>query len=303
MATGSSNRPSRASATHGDETGAGREHELGNVTADLVVLTVLPCEYAAVLSCLYAPTLLPGTATTPNTYAWQLGTIDAPRYRAAFRVVVGKGTPTTTFGALAASQAIALFDPRYVAFVGIAGGFARDAQRHGDVAVASVITAYEYGKIDTGGFAPRGDFTYRCNEAIVRATEAIAATGPAWWRDGDHPDGAPRVRTGKIASGDKVIDDPDEALFSAVLARWPDLLAVEMEGAGVAAAVHEVQGHRAVGLLLVRGISDMPHKKAPGMPASTAERDGWKVTAAGNAARVLAHLVATAWPVPPRGNV
>ena len=84
-------------------------------------------------------------------------------------------SPTTTFGALAAIQAIELFDPRYVAFVGVAGGFDRDGQRHGDVAVSSVVTAYEYGKVDTGGFAPRGNFTYRCNDALVHATDAVRA--------------------------------------------------------------------------------------------------------------------------------
>jgi serine/threonine protein kinase/nucleoside phosphorylase len=275
-------------------------YELGRVTADLVVLTVLPEEYGAVLECLHKPELIRGSATAPNTCAWRLGLINAGHYGAPFRIAVGMGTPTTTFGALAASQAIGLFDPRYVAFVGVAGGFDQDGQRHGDVAVSSVVTAYEYGKVDTGGFAPRGNFTYRCNEALVRATDAARATGARWWRDDDNPASPPSVRTGMIASGDKLIDDPDEAFFAAVRAAWPKLLAVEMEGAGVAAAVHEVQGHRAVGFILVRGISDMPHRKASGAPASTQERDGWKVTASRNAARFLAHLIATAWPSPPR---
>jgi serine/threonine protein kinase/nucleoside phosphorylase len=277
-------------------------HELGRVTADVVVLTVLPEEYAAVLACLREPALLRGRATTPNTCAWRLGTIAASHYPAPFRIAVGMGTPTTTFGALAASQGIALFDPRYIAFVGVAGGFDRDDQRHGDVAVSSVVTAYEYGKVDTGGFTVRGNFTYRCNEALVRAADATTATRTRWWDDADNPERPPRARTGMIASGDKVIDDPDETFFAAVQKAWPKLLAVEMEGAGVAAAVHEVQAQRAVGFVLVRGISDMPHRKVPGAAASTAERDHWKTTAARNAARFLAHLVATAWPVPPRAD-
>ena len=52
-------------------------------------------------------------------------------------------------------QAIRLFDPRYIAFLRVAGGFARDGQRHGDVAVSSAVVSYEYGKVDTGGFVPR----------------------------------------------------------------------------------------------------------------------------------------------------
>jgi TonB family protein len=281
-------------------TASRRPYELGRVTADLVVLTVLPEEYEAVLGCLAAPDLLLGSEGAPNTYAWQLGALDAPRYGATFRVVVGMGTPTTMYGALAAMQAIRLFDPRYIAFVGVAGGFVRDGQRHGDVAVSSAVVAYEYGKVDTGGFAPRGDFTYRCDSGLVRAAEAAAST--QWWRE-DETTRPPRVRTGMIASGDKLIDDPEEAFFATVAKMWPKLLAVEMEGAGVGAAAHEAQsqGHRA-GFVLVRGISDMPHTKA-GEDASTGERDSWKRTAARNAARFLAHMVAEAWPERPRGEV
>jgi len=188
------------------------------------------------------------------------------------------GTPTTPYGALAALEAIRRFDPRYIAFVGVAGGLDRDGQRHGDVAVSSAVVAYEYGKVDTGGFAPRGDFTYRCDGGLVRAAKAVA--NARWWREGEDPR-PPRVRTGLIASGDKLIDDPREAFFAAVGKMWPKLLAVEMEGAGVAAAVHEAQsqGHLA-GFVLVRGISDMPHTKAAGEVASTGERDHWKPTAA-----------------------
>jgi hypothetical protein len=167
--------------------------------------------------------------------------------------------------------------------------------------VSSAVVAYEYGKVDTGGFAPRGDFTYRCDDGLVRAAEAVARA--RWWRE-DENTRPPRVRTGMIASGDKLIDDPKEALFAAVAKMWPRLLAVEMEGAGVAAAVHEAQSqrHRA-GFVLVRGISDMPHTKAAGESASTGERDSWKQTAARNAARFLTHLVAEAWPEQPRGEL
>src|SRR4029078_4514362 len=88
--------------------------ELGRVTADLAVLTVLPEEYAAVLSCLREPELLRGTDATPNTCSWRLGTSGAAHYGAPFTVAVGMSTLTPTFAALAAIQAITLFDPRYI---------------------------------------------------------------------------------------------------------------------------------------------------------------------------------------------
>ena len=80
------------------------ELELGQNLADVVILTVLPEEYEAVLACLREPRMLRGNAERPNTYAWQLGTIDSSLYGAAFSVAVGKGTPTTSYGALAAAR-------------------------------------------------------------------------------------------------------------------------------------------------------------------------------------------------------
>jgi nucleoside phosphorylase len=86
-----------------------------------------------------------------------------------------------------------------------------------------------------------------------------------WWREADNPDRRPRTRTGIVASGDKVIDDPDAAFFAAVRKQWPKVLAVEMEGAGVGAAVHDAQAERKpVGFLIVRGISDMPQSATAG---------------------------------------
>jgi formylglycine-generating enzyme required for sulfatase activity/nucleoside phosphorylase len=284
-----------------DEAPSRQALELGQVSADLVILTVLPEEYAAASSCLRDVAALRGTHETPNTYAWRLGSIWSSLHDATFSVAVGKGTQTTNYGALAAKQAIQLFSPSYIVFVGVGGGFDLDGQRHGDVAVSSVVHGYEYGKVDTGGFSPRGDFTYRCDAGLVHAAGAV--TDATWWREADNPDREPRARTGLIASGDKLIDDPDDVFFAAVRKQWPKILAVEMEGAGVGAAVQDAQAERkAVGFLLVRGISDMPHAKAPGEPASTTERDRWKAIAARNAARFLVHLVDKSWPIPPRGS-
>jgi formylglycine-generating enzyme required for sulfatase activity/nucleoside phosphorylase len=275
--------------------------ELGKVAADLVVITVLDEEYDAVVACLTEPRHIRGSARESNLHAWKIGKVWSPLYEAQFRVAVGQSTATTTEGALATTEALRLFAPRYIAFVGVAGGFPIDGQRHSDVAVSSVVWAYEYGKVDTGGFAPRQDFTYRCDAGLVRAVAAVRTA--KWWHDDENPDRPPRVRTGPIASGDKVIDDPNERFFAAVRVAFPKLLAVEMEGAGVAAAIHAAQAKgQSAGFVLVRGISDMPHTKPPGERNSTAERDGWKQAASRNAARFLAHLVAAAWPTPPRGE-
>jgi len=87
------------------------------------------------VSCLRDVAALRGTHEDPNTYAWRLGSI-------------------------------------WSSLHGVGGGFDQDGQRHGDVAVSSVVHGYDDGKVDTGGFSPRGDFTYRCDAGLVQAAGA-----------------------------------------------------------------------------------------------------------------------------------
>ncbi len=267
---------------------------------DVVVLTALPEEFAAVLACLTEPALVPPTAERPNTYSWHVGTIHSTVHDKVYTVIVGKGEATTTYAALGTKAAITLFRPRYVVFVGCAGGFEEGGQHHGDVAVSNNIYAYEYGKVDQG-FQPRPHYHYRVDRGLVRAAEVTAQVDKEWW----HPDDTgmkrpPAARVGDIASGDKVVDDPTDPIFAKVRSLWPKMLAVEMEAAGVAAAIEEALAEGTmVGFLIVRGISDMPHAKGGSEGPSTTERDTWKVTACTNAARFFAALIAHRWPVPP----
>jgi hypothetical protein len=103
-------------------------------------LTVLPEEYAAALSCLTAPALLPGSATAPNSYAWQLGTIDAPHYGTPFKIVVGKGTHVRRTGREGGDRPLPAVLHRVRRHC---RRFNRDQQRQGDVAVSSLVVGYE----------------------------------------------------------------------------------------------------------------------------------------------------------------
>jgi len=72
----------------------------------------------------------------------------------------------------------------------------------------------------------------------------------------------PQVVSSEIASGDQVVDDPTNDFFAQVLKTWPKVNAVEMEGAGVAAAIEQVNS---LGIptrfMMIRGISDLPRAK------------------------------------------
>ncbi|GEM_PF-3890622 len=293
----------------------------GQQPVDVVILTVLEEEYLAVCRQLQKPQLLPGTRTEPNLYAWQAGTVFSKAYNSTYRVVVGMTVKAgNTQSSMAALEAVARWDPRYLFFSGIAGGLmnfqkaAKDPKfkpdiHLGDVVIASMIHGYEYGKIETD-FNPRDDWTYQPDQGLLAMAIAFK-TSPVWRnRIKKSPPRRyrPTILDGQIVSGDKVVDDPSNAFFSAVHKKWPKARAVEMEGAGVGAAINQARDRgRVVGFLMIRGISDLPRppksakllKKWEGS-RGTDERDNWKPYAADVAAAVTVGLIAEGLPVPPR---
>ena len=116
---------------------------------------------------------------------------------------------------------------------------------------------------------------------------------------------APKMIAGPIASGEKVVDLATNPFFQQILKKWPKIIAVEMEGAGVAEAIKELNEHGTarVDYLVIRGISDMPRMEvsgAEGASGQSKERDDWKPYASASAAAFLAGMIREVWPVVPR---
>jgi nucleoside phosphorylase len=293
----------------GDKTDTGPEPitiQPGPRPVDVAFLTILPEEYDAVLACLDSHQPYQATEEVPNQYAWQYGEVKTGGRGQIYRVVVGMaGQAGTASGVLATLETARVFEPRYVVLVGIAGGLKGAAK--GDVVVADTIWGYEYGKID-GGFQPRQNLTFGVDRPLVRLAHVLELECPNEWRTRvkvPSPDSqfASRLLSGPVASGDKVIDQADDSFFAAVITRWPALVAVEMEGAGAANAIHELrEKQKSVGFAMIRGISDVPRSGAPVLDAAsqTTQRDAWKRFAAHSAAAFATTLVRLRWPIPPR---
>jgi nucleoside phosphorylase len=313
--------PQRPTTVHKSATKPSGSKAEQQQPVDIVILTVLKEEYRAVCRQLRGSRTIPGTQTDPNIYAWRIGTVFSKTYDCAYRVVVGMtdkaGNPQSTMAAL---EAVNLWEPRYIFFSGIAGGllnFRKAVQdpnfkpdiRLGDVVIADVIHGYEYGKVGQL-FDPRDDWNYQTDQGLL--TKAIAyQTNPAWRRRiklAPPRKCQPNVLDGQIASGDKVVDDPSNAFFAAVYRKWPKAKAVEMEGAGVGAAVNQARDRgKVVGFLMIRGISDIPRPpksiemfKNWEKERGTQERDNWKPYAAEVAAAYTVGLIAEGLPVPPK---
>jgi nucleoside phosphorylase len=271
--------------------------------ADILIVTVLPEEYSAVVSQLTDARLARGTANAPNTHSWRLGTI-AHAGGGAYRVAVALvGSAGNVNASQAVASSVARWKPRHVLLVGIAGGLSTAGCIVGDVVVATEVYGYEYGKLDAG-FHARPNWTFQVDAALRASAQGFAATNPKW---GEEAAGrSPRVLFGPVASGDKVVDDPSDPLFAEVLRVWPKLHAVEMEGAGAAAAIEYLRtAGTQVGFLMVRGISDTPRE--PGerfaVGAQSGERDANKSRACEVAARFVARWIATEWPIEPSAAV
>jgi nucleoside phosphorylase len=290
-----------------------RRSPRGKETVDIVIVTVLPEEHAAVHHHLEQISPLLPPRGRPNLYAWEFGYIGSDQYQDSYRVALGIiGRAGEGSGLLAVMDAIETFTTDYILLVGIAGGLG--GLRKGDVVVSDYIYGYEYGKVDNG-YHPRPDWTFSADLGLANAARVLSVRKPTWSDDITlmPPAGKarPAIEIGPVASGNKVIDDISDPSFKPVLAHWPKLKAVEMEGLGVAQAIQQAREKGiALNYSMVRGISDLPRntrsKAASTASASassqTQERDQWKKYASEAAAVLTTQIIREAWRQPPRGS-
>jgi nucleoside phosphorylase len=182
--------------------------------------------------------------------------------------------------ALLARDVVALFKPRKVLLVGIAGGLGKEICL-GDIVVSDQVVDYEVGKVTTSGATPRWS-VYR-SDALLRE-RLLAHRDPSWIArvrtarpDGDKS-ARPTIRSGVVLSGNKVIADAKAA--GALAAVWSRASAIEMEAAGIAAALH--QSVDAPGFVMVKVICDR---------ADASKDDSWQDYAADVAAAFVTSFV------------
>ena len=276
--------------------GAASSKEL-DAGVDVAIITTLPQEYHAVLRKLENVRYLIEPDGRPNVYLWATGETRSADPNKSHRLVVAMiGEAGEVPGALATKATIDRWKPRDVLLVGIAGGI-HDSLELGDVVVSSQIWGYEHGHLgsryDTGGV-----FFFTPTPTLLEAARALGAD----WRQrievsAPGPKALSKVVEGKTASGNKVIENANSAFFAESLRLDIFIVAVEMEGAGAAAAVakhHDSGG--TTGFLMIRGISDLVEKKKKGEENRNPQRDQWKKYAADVAASFAVALIESNWP-------
>ena len=300
MKTQSNGKTTQVSNEQSDKLGS-RQMEEVESAIDTVILTVLPEEYQAV--CNLIPNLIPavGLINDPNLLAWKTGYINCNNYGGSYSVAIGMiGRSGTSNSALATIDAIIRWHPRYLFFVGIAGGLG-DLEK-GDIVLADVIYGYEYGKIEKI-FQLRTNWTFNTDQGLLNS--AIAYSFEDTWKknlsNSSLQPGHPKAIIGEIASGDKVVDDPTNPFFANILDKLPRLSAVEMEGAGVGQAIEQshAKGY-SIGFMMIRGISDLPRKqKNKKELRGSQERETWKKIASNVAATFTLGWIQNGLPIKP----
>jgi nucleoside phosphorylase/xanthosine utilization system XapX-like protein len=161
--------------------------------------------------------------------------------------------------ALATKDIIQKWRPKKVVLVGIAGGLRSDVQL-GDVVVSEQIVDYELGKITTEGLEPRWS-VYRSDPILLDRLRNFQSSewvnGIAIPRPDERVGVRPRIIHDVVLSGNKVI--ADERAAGALASVWKRAAAIEMEGAGIAAALHQIKD--APPFIVIKGICDKADSK------------------------------------------
>ena len=239
-----------------------------------LIVTALPLEYQAVREQLNDLT----EVRSDRGVSYEVGYFDG-KYSSWNVGIVQLVEPGNEEAALATQEAIAVFRPEILMFVGVAGGL-KDVSL-GDVVVATKVYGYEYG-VARRDFETRPEVG-RSDHLLIRLASFRANVNE--WNQRVKTLSSPhsRVYVAPIAAGSAVVKSKQSAISQLLKKHYSDALAVEMEGSGFLRAAWRDSSTRA---LVVRGISDLLGNK------QQADKAGWQTIATKHAAAFAFELLA-----------
>jgi nucleoside phosphorylase len=153
--------------------------------------------------------------------------------------------------ALATATVLRTWQPRFIVLVGVAGGVEANGVDIGDIVVSTEIVDYAIHKVTPSGVDLRPRRYTISQDLISLAKGLVKDSQYSYSFNGQQASG--RVHFGPIASGDQVV--ASSSVVKRLIENEPRLLGIEMEGAGVAAAIkHEEQPTT---YITIRGIADL----------------------------------------------
>lgn len=257
---------------------------------DLVlIVTPMPVEWEAVRR------KIGNLATVSGDVPLARGTIGGADVLCALS---GKGSGMT--GAIT-MQLIERHSPRYVFLVGVAGGL--EGVALGDVVVPTSVADLDYGKVEASEFHRRRENDWIPDHKLLQFATLLGEHESETWKTliaVRRPDrrlsSAVKAHFGYFGSSGKVVDDPTYPSIEDARKTATELLAVEMEATGFGAAAKAAQSGSKVGMLMIRGISDLVDVSRSGGGTGTKQRGKWKPFAADAAAAFAAALIGELYP-------
>ena len=252
-----------------------------DIGVDFAIVTALPVELDALRR--YFPELQHRNLDATQSRSYYAGDVPTA-FGGKYKIVA---TLLHSMGNLEAAHATAdlvhKWNPRFILVNGIAGGLRPGNQEFGDVVVSESIVYYELGKIRANELEPRNR-QFPADRSLLDGMLNLTTSD---WRIRlpARPDGKtsnttiPKVHFGPIASGEKIIASGHQV--RRLLTMQPNLVAVEMESAGIASAAFSAV--KKVGFLTIRAICDF---------ADSSKNDNWQEYAAHAAASCLRALLA-----------
>lgn len=218
-----------------------------------LILTAIDIEFKAVKSFLqnYSEEKHPMTGTIYGSGV----------YESIWNIKIAETEAGNNNAAIEAQRAIEYFKPKYVFFVGIAGGL-KDV-KIGDIVIASKVYGYESGKADEV-YKPRLEFGQPSYE--IKEIAKSLRKDDQWLKEISSlisDEIGKRVKINAhfkpIAAGEKVISSTKSDIYKFIKQNAGDSLAVEMEGYGFLKACY---AYTNINYILIRGISDLVDNKS-----------------------------------------
>lgn len=252
------------------------------IPIDILLLTVEDCEFLGCLSflnpCFY------GGDDLGCVYVGDTGEDQMKLKIAVMKCHRGSNTPGGS--SVSAIDAVEVLGPKAVFSVGFCGGLDLTKVKPGDVVISDKLITYSPSKVTRDGIKETGvkvPLKSRLSRLILNARDGWNAP-----LKNSKEQEQVKVYCGAFLSGPEVIEDSKQCI--ALRSRFPEALAVEMEGEGLYAAAHK----RDVEWIIIKGVSEYADD-------NRSDKTSWREFASLMAASLTAHILSDAavfqdWP-------
>ena len=269
---------------------------------DFAVICVNSDEDAAVRNI-----LTPNKPTRGSGHSYYWGTVKTNDQGEAFVISNWTGDKKGPKNAESLTRnLIEMFDPQYILVLGTAGGFKSRDRSYGQVVFSRLVRSSQSRGhmtrmeiVEEGNIPPESELILLADHVVrtkkwlsILSTRRIKPPR----RGADHSK-VQRADMVEFFSAPDRIDNPDSDLCKAVLCTFPNVAAVEMEGAGVATAtLDSVRQGRQVGYIVIKGISDLIDDKGLKTPVERKKIRRMWAPYASAASASFARALIEAWP-------